>query len=88
MRMVGRANYRPGVDAGWPVLFAFQCPLPRATHARRWAGEKLDGFVLRAADANRQPTSELIETLENSEKYAVDYHRPQRLGEVFFNDWD
>ena len=51
-------------------------------------GEKLDAIVLRAANANKQPTPELIETLEESEKQAVDYHRPQRLGEVFFNDWD
>jgi hypothetical protein len=51
-------------------------------------GEKLDGFVLRAADANRQPTPELIATLEESEKHAADYHRPRRMGEVFFNDWD
>ena len=50
-------------------------------------GEKLDGFVLRAADANRQPTPERIETLEAGEKHAVEHYRPQRLGEVFFNDW-
>jgi len=51
-------------------------------------GKKLDGFVLRASDANRQPTPELISTLEESEKHAADYHRPQRIGEVFFNNWD
>jgi hypothetical protein len=51
-------------------------------------GEKLEGFVLRAADADRQPTPERIETLEESDKLAVNYHRPRRLGEVFFNDWD
>jgi hypothetical protein len=26
-------NQRPRVDAGWRVLFAFQCPRPRATQA-------------------------------------------------------
>jgi hypothetical protein len=29
------ANERSRVDAGWPVLFAFQCPWPRATHRER-----------------------------------------------------
>lgn len=29
-------NKRPGVDAGWRVLFAFQRPRPRATPAERW----------------------------------------------------
>jgi hypothetical protein len=52
------------------------------------SGERLDGFVLRAADASRQPTPDLIATLEACDKHAVEYHRPQRLGEVFFNDWD
>jgi hypothetical protein len=28
-------NERPGVDAGWRVLFAFQRPRPRATQAGR-----------------------------------------------------
>jgi hypothetical protein len=28
-------NQRPGVDAGWRVVFAFQCPRPRATQAER-----------------------------------------------------
>jgi len=51
-------------------------------------GGRLDGFVLRAADARRQPTPDLIGTLEESVKQAVHYHRPWRLGEVFFNDWD
>jgi hypothetical protein len=50
-------------------------------------GEKLDGFVLRAADANRQPTAELIESLEPGEKHAVVHYRPQRFGEILFNDW-
>jgi hypothetical protein len=31
------ANHRPGVDAGWRVLFAFHHPWPRATHAERSA---------------------------------------------------
>jgi hypothetical protein len=31
--MTTSANYRPGVDAGWRVLFAFQRPWPRATQA-------------------------------------------------------
>jgi hypothetical protein len=30
-------NERPGVDAGWGVLFAIQCPWPRATQAERSA---------------------------------------------------
>jgi hypothetical protein len=30
-----RTNQRPGVDAGWRVLFAFQRPRPRATQAER-----------------------------------------------------
>jgi hypothetical protein len=29
------ANKRPGVDAGWRALFAFQRPWPRATQAER-----------------------------------------------------
>ncbi len=31
------ANERPGVDAGWLVLFAFQRPWPRATQAGCYA---------------------------------------------------
>ena len=31
--MTGKSNYRPGVDAGWRILFAFQGPWPRATQA-------------------------------------------------------
>lgn len=30
-------NERPGVDAGWRVLFAFLRPWPRATQAERYA---------------------------------------------------
>jgi hypothetical protein len=30
------SNYRPGVDAGWRVLFAFKRPWPRATQAGRY----------------------------------------------------
>lgn len=37
MRTRPRANYRPGVDAGWRVLFAFQHLWPRATQAGRSA---------------------------------------------------
>jgi len=51
-------------------------------------GECLDGFILRATDAARQPTPERIATLDEWDKKAVDYHRPQQLGEVFFNNWD
>src|SRR5262249_1820206 len=29
-------NYRPGVDAGWRILFPFQSPRPRATQAGRY----------------------------------------------------
>jgi hypothetical protein len=29
------ANERPGVDAGWRVLFAFQYPWPRVTQGGR-----------------------------------------------------
>src|SRR5204863_3152288 len=32
----GPANERPGVDAGWRVLFAFQHPRPRAPQAERY----------------------------------------------------
>jgi hypothetical protein len=31
------SNYRPGVDAGWRVLFAFQRARSRASRAGRWA---------------------------------------------------
>jgi hypothetical protein len=34
-------NKRPGVDAGWRVLYAFQCPRSRATQAERSAGMRL-----------------------------------------------
>ena len=34
--MIAPPSQRPGVDAGWRVLFAFQCPWPRATQAGRW----------------------------------------------------
>jgi len=34
MDLIG-ANQRPGVDAGWTVLFAFQCAWSRATQAER-----------------------------------------------------
>jgi hypothetical protein len=34
-------NQRPGVDAGWPVLFAFQRAWPRATQAERWAAHRV-----------------------------------------------
>jgi len=30
-------NKRPGVDAGWPVLFTYLRPRSRATQAERWA---------------------------------------------------
>ena len=42
-------NKRPGVDAGWRVLFAFQCLCPRATQAERSA----------APNANHNPNSKL-----------------------------
>ncbi len=50
--------------------------------------EKLDGFVLRASDANRQPAPPLIDALEEQEVRDIDYHKPQRIGELLFNDWD
>ena len=28
-------NERPGADAGWRVLFVFQCPRPRTAQAER-----------------------------------------------------
>jgi hypothetical protein len=31
------SNHRPGVDAGWPLLFALLRPRSRATQAERWA---------------------------------------------------
>ena len=33
----GAANQRPGVGAGWRVLFVFQRSRPRAAQAERWA---------------------------------------------------
>ena len=36
MVVTNRANERPGVDAGWPLLFAFQRAWSRATQAERW----------------------------------------------------
>jgi len=35
--MENEPNERPGVDAGWPVLFAFSRAWPRATQAERYA---------------------------------------------------
>ena len=29
-------NERPGVEAGWPVLFPYLRSWPRATQAERW----------------------------------------------------
>jgi hypothetical protein len=51
-------------------------------------GEKLDGWVLRASDANRQPAPPLTDALEAQEVLAINYHKPQRIGELLFNDWD
>jgi hypothetical protein len=34
-------NERPGVDAGWRVLFTSQSPWPRATQAERYANDRL-----------------------------------------------
>ena len=33
--MTGRSNERPGADAGWRVLFAFESPRSRAAQAER-----------------------------------------------------
>jgi hypothetical protein len=37
LKTAGAHNQRPGVDAGWPFLFAFSRAWPRATQAERWA---------------------------------------------------
>jgi hypothetical protein len=34
-------NKRPGVDAGWALLFAFGRPRPRAAQAERWTDKRL-----------------------------------------------
>ena len=34
-------NERPGVDAGWRVLFAFRRAWPRATQAERYCDTRL-----------------------------------------------
>lgn len=38
-------NQRPGVDGVWRVLFAFQCPRPRATQAECWTKPLRGGGV-------------------------------------------
>ena len=51
-------------------------------------GEKLDGYVLSAEDANRGITQALIELLDEAEKKDVRYWNPRRVGDVIFNQWD
>jgi hypothetical protein len=41
------ANHRPGVDAGWPLLFADSRSWPRATQAERWACDGLCHYECR-----------------------------------------
>jgi len=47
-----RPNYRPRVDAGWPVLFTFQRAWPRATQAGRYAPQCAIGFNSAASVAS------------------------------------
>src|SRR5690349_20489886 len=48
MREIGRHNEHPGVDAGWPVLFAFQCPPP--CHSGRTFGDTALALRVRAGN--------------------------------------
>jgi hypothetical protein len=69
-----------------PRKLAFiDCPMLEAA-----LGEKLDGFILRAADANRQPAPPLTDLLEKEELHIINHNKPrlQRIGELFFNDCD
>src|ERR1035441_6757059 len=45
-------NERPGVDAGWTVLFAFLRVRPRATQAERWA-TKYTALIYKNTDRRR-----------------------------------
>jgi hypothetical protein len=48
------ANKRPGVDAGWAVLFAFQRPWPGTTQHGRYApaAAAFDATLLDAAKSS------------------------------------
>ena len=56
----GPYNYRPGLDAGWAVLFAPQRPRPRDTQAERYCDTRLccanaDAVVVRFRRMFRHP---------------------------------
>lgn len=51
-------------------------------------GEKLDCTVLRAEDASRGISQNLLELLDDAEKQDVRYWKPRRVGDVVFNHWD
>ena len=51
-------------------------------------GEKLDGYVLTAEDANHGTTQDIVALLDEAEKKDVRYWKPRRVGDVIFNQWD
>jgi len=51
-------------------------------------GEKLDCAVLFASDAHRQPAPSVTDALDENELRYLAYWKPQRIGDVVFNQWD